>query len=116
MSLAAQAEAAALTAFRAASKPGASASVVASLQAGAAEVFERAAKVARDYTGVCVCVRAFGACLQCWFAVAGALAAAQEPRQGWVGKLLWPVDWFCGCLARHPLHTQQATTQSRVSA
>lgn len=48
--LMAQAEAAALTAFRAAAK-GSSASVVASLQAGAADLFEKAAKVVREYTG-----------------------------------------------------------------
>jgi hypothetical protein len=45
-----QAEAATLTAFRAAAK-GSSAAVVASLQAGAAELFEKAAKVVKDYTG-----------------------------------------------------------------
>jgi hypothetical protein len=60
MCLVVQAEAAALTAFRAGSK-GSSAAVVASLQAGAAYLFEKAAKVVREYTGeggkgVCVCV------------------------------------------------------------
>ena len=50
MCLLAQAEAAALTAFRAGAK-GSSATVVASLQAGAADLFEKAAKVVREYTG-----------------------------------------------------------------
>lgn len=50
MCLMTQAEAAALTAFRAAAK-GSSATVVASLQAGAADLFEKAAKVVREYTG-----------------------------------------------------------------
>jgi methylmalonyl-CoA mutase cobalamin-binding subunit len=50
MCLMVQAEAAALTAFRAELK-GSSVAVVASLQAGAAELFEKAAKVVREYTG-----------------------------------------------------------------
>lgn len=50
MCLVAQAEAAVLTAFRAGAK-GSSAAVVASLQAGAADLFEKAAKVVREYTG-----------------------------------------------------------------
>lgn len=50
MCLMVQAEAAALTAFRAGLK-GSSAAVVAALQAGAAELFEKAAKVVREYTG-----------------------------------------------------------------
>lgn len=54
MCLMVQAEAAALTAFRAGLK-GSSAAVVASLQAGAAELFEKAAKVVREYTGESTC-------------------------------------------------------------
>lgn len=52
MCLMVQAEAATLTAFRAAAK-GSSAAVVAALQAGAAELFEKAAKVVKDYSGEC---------------------------------------------------------------
>lgn len=50
-----QAEAAALTAFRQGAKKGSTATVVASLQAGAAELFEKAAKVVREYTGERLC-------------------------------------------------------------
>lgn len=45
------AEAQALTAFRASQRPSSSGSLVASLQAGAAELYEKAAKTIRDYIG-----------------------------------------------------------------
>jgi hypothetical protein len=48
------AEAQALTAFRAGQRSSSSGSLVASLHAGAAELYEKAAKVVRDYIGGCI--------------------------------------------------------------
>lgn len=53
------AEAQALTAFRAGQRASSSGSLVASLHCGAAELYEKAAKVIRDYIGelgMCLCV------------------------------------------------------------